>query len=394
LQAPTPGGAAPASGAANQLDHAFGGQTTGGTFDGGSGPTDAVLPDEDKVIPHPPTPPSSASGPVQPSDTTAKPVQLGVPLDKSSASDSAQGQLNDAGNGQATGITFDNAGHDQADDANADPTKSAPPQGPPTPPSPPGLAPIDPNPPSAPTAPEAGTSNTQSGASSGGPGGPGGATSPAQGTISAHPANSEYTTYGPGDERTTGGGINRIEGGGHPISGPGIVQGAPDRPPPRNPVPPVPATGNQPPQYLAHPPPALRPPASELPPANTSSGDSGRRTSPSQVVQPEPSQPTDTDASVGAAGGAPTVSPTVKPISSDPRYAEANDRVANAQTAVANAQRELAALLAQRKAATDPAKRKTLDTRISAQRLTLARAKSQLSAAEHDLQLLMDSPAK
>jgi hypothetical protein len=69
-------------------------------------------------------------------------------------------------------------------------------------------------------------------------------------TATSSPARSEYvevaynspsqnhTEVGPGDERTTGGEPSPIQGGGQPITGAGVTQGTPDRPPPPNPAPP------------------------------------------------------------------------------------------------------------------------------------------------------------
>jgi hypothetical protein len=93
-----------------------------------------------------------------------------------------------------------------------------------------------------------------------------------------------HTTYGPGDERQTPGGINPITGdGGQPIGGAGVHQGPADTPPPPNPTPPPP-----PPQTYVPPPPTYSSPPPPPPPTYSPPPPPPRAAAPSYSPPPPP----------------------------------------------------------------------------------------------------------
>jgi hypothetical protein len=332
-------GAAPANGAMQQLENATGGnQTTGQTFDNGAGPTDATPQGGSQEPPTPPAAPAEPQPAPEPQQPEPPPPEPPPP--------------------------------EPAPEPAPAPEPEPAPQPEPPPPEPEPQPQPAPAPEPAPEPPPPPQGSTQSGP-----------------TYSA--PTQAPTTYGPGDERQTPGGVNTIDGsGGQPISGAGVTQGPSDTPPPPNPTPASPryVPNTSAPSYSSSPPSSSSPPPPPAPSAPSGAPRSlaPRSTPPSYSAPPSsyaaPSSPTPPTSSTTS----PTP-PSPAPVSSSPpppapsatgalTRAQAKKNLDAAYLALGAKRKAMNALIAQRKATKDPAQQKALDAQIAAAKHEVALA--------------------
>jgi hypothetical protein len=208
----------------------------------------------------------------------------------------------------------------------------------------------------------------------------------------------DHTTYGPGDERQTPGGINPITAdGAQPVGGAGVQQGPADTPPPPNPTPPpqvyVPppaptptytAPPSPPPPPPPPPPPRASAPVYSPPPEPTYTPPP----SPPPSYTPPPSPPPATTAPAQLAPSAPTapVTPPPPPVTSTTPPVTTTPATTPATTVLTKAQAKKnldAAYLALE------TKRKNLNSLIAQQKAskTPASFDAQIATAKHDVAL-------